>query len=332
MKNIFNYLLATIICLSAFSFNLSAKDDNPVNKEWQAAILAAVDSFPERGGYYTGRKSTPDFKKSAWRGMNDAFNMRLADQRPNFDASLATPSFCSLATYGALIQAILIWDKDNTISRNAWLSLKPLLGVADNINQQGYSQRDGEGCWGRANANGPGVGVLVKDLKVGFNFHAYRGAKTEALRESKDERYLSDEEWNNHPVWEKAIPGDFMKIFWDRNESHNSDCGAVIGMNDNKNEEQERGHAVIFMGYDEQGNVKYWSSNGPGKDPANAGYCIAVCPRTKIQRVVFSRITKPENFERAKNIRFNNVNKWLDELNGKKHGTTKELLKECGIK
>ena len=250
-------ILSLFAALGISSFTALADGNQRVNEAWQKAILAAVDSFPEKGGYYTGRKATPDFPKSPWRAMNEAFNMKLADQRPNFQASKACPSFCSMATYAAMIQAILIWDKNGEVSRSAWFNLKPLVGITDNINQNGLNQSDGEGCWGRANANGPGMAVLVNDLKAGFSFHAFRGAMTEALKESKNEKYLSDDEWCNHPVWNDAVPGDFMKIFWDRNTSKGSDSGAVIGVNANKDDEQEHGHSEIFMGYDQNGNAWY---------------------------------------------------------------------------
>ena len=332
MKRIVYTLMIAACAALAMPLSSSAKDGE-INRAWQNAVLAAVDSFPQNGGYYTGRKSTPEFKKSAWRAFNEAYNMRLADPRPNFDPKKATPSFCSLATYGAFIQALLIWDTDGKISRMAWFNIKPLVGITDVVNEKGLNQRDGEGCWGRANANGPGFAVLVAELKAGYNFTAFRGAKTEALRESKDEKYLTDEQWCNHSIWAEAEPGDFMKIFWNRNETAGSDSGAIIGVDNNPDSEQEHGHSVVFLGYDDNGDVKYWSSNGPTDDPVNAGYGIATCPRTRIQRVVFTRITNPENFDRAASkMKFNNLNKWLDALNGKRHGTTKELLKECGIK
>ena len=325
-------ILSLFAALGISSFTALADGNQRVNEAWQKAILAAVVSFPEKGGYCTGRKATPSFPKSPWRAMNEAFNMKLADQRPNFQASKACPSFCSMATYAAMIQAILIWDKNGEVSRSAWFNLKPLVGITYNINQNGLNQSDGEGCWGRANANGPGMAVLVNDLKAGFSFHALPSTKTKALKESKNEKYLSDDEWCNHPVWNDAVPGDFMKIFWDRNTSKGSDSGAVIGVNANKDDEQEHGHSVIFMGYDQNGNVKYWSSNGPTDTPKEAGYGIATCPRTAIQRVVFTRITNPEKFDNAKKLMFNNTHKWLKALNGEAHGTTAELKKYCGIK
>ena len=47
-------------------------------------------------------------------------------------------------------------------------------------------QRDGEGIWGRWNANGPGTARLFHELDLGQNFDDFA----------------------------EAQPGDFMKIFW----------------------------------------------------------------------------------------------------------------------
>lgn len=331
MKRIIFTLLLTL--LTGTATKVVARDyRSEVNEEWQHAILAAVDSFPEKGGYYVGRKVTPDFPKSAWRGLNEAFQMKASDLKPHIATEKAVPSFCSLATYAALLKAITLWDVNNKVSRDAWFCLKPYCGVVDMLNPKGYNQNDGEGCWGRANANGPGIAVLINDLKAGFSFAAYRGAKNEKNRETTKEQYLSDAEWRNHEIWDYAQKGDFMKIFWNRNETSNSDSGAIIGINSNKDDDQEYGHSVIFMGYNDKGEVLYWSSNGPGKDPKNMGYGIVCCDKTLIQRVVFTRITKPENFNNAKTIAPNKVNKWLSDLDGKIHGTTKELNKYCGIK
>lgn len=325
------YLICTVAALLFPAPQAHAKAGGEVNTKWQAAMQAAVDSFPHAGGYYTGRKSTPDFPKSAWRGFNEAYHMILADRRPVFDAKKAQPSFCSLATYGALIKALLIYDTAGAISREAWIALKPYCGIVDVVNERGYNQDDGEGCWGRCNANGPAIAVFVNELKAGYSSTGYRGAMTAKYKESPAERYLTDDEWRADPVWAQALPGDLMKIFWNRND-RGSDSGAVIGCNDVPTDEQEHGHSVVFMGYTPDGKVQYWSSNGPGKNPVENGYGLGTCDKIAIQRVVFTRITKPENFNNAKSIAFNAVNKWLKELNGTKHGTTAELKKYCGIK
>ena len=86
----------------------------------------------------------------------------------------------------------------------------------------------------------------------------------------------------------------------------------------------------------------YWSSNDNAENPVNGGYGVAVCRRTDIQRVVFTRIMEPEKFADAKDWRAkkfadakdwraSKVHKWLRELGGKRHGTGKELKKQCGI-
>ena len=304
-----------------------------VNTEWQAAVAAAIDSFPEGGGYYTGRNTNAQFRRTAWRQMNEAFGMDPTDSQPRLNVSAAVPSFDAMAIYLALLKSIQVWDGGDgrqDVPNLSWFSMKPFCGVTDVINNRGYTQADGEGLWGMAKANGPGIAVIVKELGAGFSFMGYRGAKTEAYREDKKERYLSDEEWVAAPVWPQARKGDFMKIFWNRNDS-GSDCGAIIGDNGKPGEEQECSTVAIFMGYDGDGNVMYWSSNDNAENPVNGGYGVAVCRRTDIQRVVFTRIMEPEKFAYAKDWRASKVHKWLRELGGKRHGTGKELKKQCGI-
>lgn len=298
---------------------------------WQQAILAAIDSFPDHGGYYTGGKPNELFARTTWRGLYDAYQMGMDDERPRFDPELAQPSFCSSATYGVLIKALLIWDTKHRISREAWINMKPRVGVADVFNPDGRGQDDGEGFWGRANANGPGLGVLVRELGAGYSFTAYRGAKSERNRETPDERYLSDAEWCALDVWSRALPGDLMKIFWNRNESRGSDSGAIIGCNDDTTADQEAGHSVIFLGC-EGDTVAYWSSNGPGKHPEQMGYSIGHCHKNDIQRVVFTRITRPECFDNARKMAPTDVNAYLSDLNGKRHSSTAEMLYQLGIK
>ena len=60
------------------------------------------------------------------------------------------------------------------IDRALWAALLPL------------KLADGEGLWGRWNANGPGTPRLFHELELGSNFTSF----------------------------EDARPGDFMKIFW----------------------------------------------------------------------------------------------------------------------
>ena len=48
-----------------------------------------------------------------------------------------------------------------------------------------------------------------------------------------------------------------------------------------------------------------------------------------IYRVVQTEITSPENFKNAASIAPDNVNAWLDSLNGKHHGTVAEMDSQC---
>ena len=325
MKRALAVMLA-VLCLAGA---VSAGDK--VNKDWQRAVLAAIDAFPEQGGYYTGGKPNELFAKTTWRGLHDAYQMTSSDERPTFDPMQAQPSFCSSATYGVIIKALLIWDTKHKIKREAWVNMKPYVGIADELNPEGIGQYDGVGFWGRANANGPSLGVLVRELGAGYSFTAYRGAKTERNKETPEERYLTDDEWCGQDVWQRAVPGDLMKIFWNRNETRGSDSGAIIGCDDDKTADQEAGHSVIFMGC-EGDTVTYWSSNGPGKHPELMGYSMGRCHKTAIQRVVFTRITRPERFNNVKKMAPTDVNAYLSDLNGKRHSTTAELLRQLGIK
>lgn len=304
----------------------------PTTSVWNDEMIKTVSEFPEKGGYYKGLKPKPPFTKTTWQGLSDAFKMRHIDTFPDIDPNEATPSFCSSASYLALIKTLCDYDVKKHISKASWINLKPYTGVEDEINIDAYYQDDGYGCWGRGNANGTGIGVLVHELGAGHSLTAYKGAATDKNKETPGEIRMSEEEWGALDIWTKARPGDLMKIFWDNNYDENpSDSGAIIGCDEDPNTDDEAGHMVVFLGYDENGNVKYWSSNGPGSNPETMGYSYATTTKKSIQRVVFTKITDPEKFNNAQGIPRNDVQQWLDKLNGKGHGTTAELKLYCGI-
>src|SRR5256886_16390219 len=87
-------------------------------------------------------------------------------------------SFCSGATYLVFIKTIEAL-RDNGQLQLDFATLNQLI-IRD--------QHDGEGIWGRWNANGPGTARLFHELGLGLNFDDFDQAK----------------------------PGDFMKIFWSR--------------------------------------------------------------------------------------------------------------------
>jgi hypothetical protein len=90
----------------------------------------------------------------------------------------AGPSFCSGATYLVFIRTIEALRERGQL-RLDYGTLERLI-IRD--------QHDGEGVWGRWNANGPGTARMFHELGLGRNFDNIDQAK----------------------------PGDFMKIFWSR--------------------------------------------------------------------------------------------------------------------
>ncbi len=140
--------------------------------------------------------------------------------------------------------------KPSFCSGATYLVLLKALGKGSEALLPETDQKDGHGVFGRWNSNGPGAAKLVADLGAGENFTS----------------------------WEKARPGDFLKIWWTEK----------IGGS-------ERGHLVVYLGHDEK-TVRFWSSNQPG------GYGTKSVPRNDCNRVLFTRITRPERFAAAKNL------------------------------
>lgn len=136
---------------------------------WNEAVLRAIEKLPLGGGYSVGR----DAKKALQTAVS------WEDEKPAIRPREAQPSFCSGATYMALLVALA------TEQKAGHLSLTPTVWRKLIVEGQG----DGEGVWGRWNANGPGTARLFYESGVGRNF-------TE---------------------WGQAQAGDFLKIFW--NES-----------------------------------------------------------------------------------------------------------------
>jgi hypothetical protein len=100
------------------------------------------------------------------------------------------PSFCSGATYLVFIRTIEALRDQQKLDLD-YPTLEKLI-IRD--------QRDGEGIWGRWNANGPGTARLFHELQLGQNFDNFDQAK----------------------------PGDFMKIFWSRQVGKNEHGHSTI--------------------------------------------------------------------------------------------------------
>ena len=100
------------------------------------------------------------------------------------------PSFCSGATYVVFIKTIEAL-RDSGQLKLDFATLNQLV-IRD--------QHDGEGIWGRWNANGPGTARLFHELGLGSNFTDFA----------------------------QAQPGDFMKIFWNNNVGRRESGHSVI--------------------------------------------------------------------------------------------------------
>ncbi len=133
-------------------------------------ILDIVHQMPQGGGY--------SVKHPAMVAMISAVSLdAVGSPSPlSIKPALAKPSFCSEATYLVFIALVNELQAKKTINLSSE-DLKALLITG---------QPDGEGIWGRWNANGPGTARLFYELHLGRNFQS-----------------LS-----------QAQPGDFLKIFW----------------------------------------------------------------------------------------------------------------------
>jgi len=131
-------------------------------------ILEQIKQIPQGGRYSVSHFAKIRLQSSAHFESGKFFIL----------PSAASPSFCSGATYLVFIRTIEALRARGAIHLD-YSTLEHLI-IRD--------QRDGEGIWGRWNANGPGTARLFHELGLGPNFDNFEHAK----------------------------PGDFMKIFWSR--------------------------------------------------------------------------------------------------------------------
>jgi hypothetical protein len=136
-------------------------------EDCNATVLREVDAMPLGGQYGTTRVATVALVRAAHFESGKFFVLPAPD----------SPSFCSGATYLVFLKAIEQLQRDGRVKLDG--ETMESLVIHD-------GQRDGEGVWGRWNANGPGTARLFYELGLGKNFTDFSDAK----------------------------PGDFMKIFW----------------------------------------------------------------------------------------------------------------------
>jgi hypothetical protein len=129
-------------------------------------ILEQVKQMPRGGNYSASRVATIRLQAAAHFESGKFFVLPDA----------ASPSYCSGATYLVFMKTIEALRARGTLELN--------YETLDQLMIRG--QRDGEGIWGRWNANGPGTARLFFELGIGRNFDDFA----------------------------EAQPGDFMKIFW----------------------------------------------------------------------------------------------------------------------
>ena len=129
-------------------------------------ILAQIQTMPLGGGYSAGHDATQRLDGAVAVGRQD---LEIAADR-------AQPSYCSGATYLVFLKTVNALAERGALPATGDF-LAPLLIAG---------QRDGQGVWGRWNANGPGTARLFYELGLGPNFTDFAAAQA----------------------------GDFMKIFW----------------------------------------------------------------------------------------------------------------------
>ena len=231
-----------------------------------ALVLEAVKEMPVAGDYKTSKQS--------FDGLRRAITLRGASLA--IDPEAARPSFCSGATYLVFVRVLDQLSRQGALTMDA--QTLGALVVAGQV--------DGQGIWGRWNANGPGTARLFSELQLGQNFTDFAAAR----------------------------PGDFMKIFWT----------TEIG-------KKERGHSVVFLGTNKVGGqefVRFWSSNMPTVAGDASGYGVKLVPRSKMARVIFSRLEHPANIAKAKTIA--GTDAFLAGLL-KRSAAMEEVRRMCGL-
>ncbi len=148
--------------------------------DYNSLILGQIKQMPTGGRYSVSHFAKIRLESSAHFESGKFFIL----------PSAASPSFCSGATYLVFIRTIEALRARGELHLD-YATLEHLI-IRD--------QRDGEGIWGRWNANGPGTARLFHELGLGRNFDNFDQAKA----------------------------GDFMKIFWSRQVGKNEHGHSVI--------------------------------------------------------------------------------------------------------
>src|SRR5438445_3148753 len=165
--------LIIALCATAITQGAPAADINSL-------ILEQMRKMPSGGKYSVSHFAKIKLQSAAHFEFGKFFVIPTAPY----------PSFCSGATYIVFIKTIEAL-RDSGQLKLDFATLNQLV-IRD--------QHDGEGIWGRWNANGPGTARLFHELGIGRNFADFA----------------------------QAQPGDFMKIFWNNNVGRRESGHSVI--------------------------------------------------------------------------------------------------------
>ena len=124
-------------------------------------ILEQIKQMPVGGKYSASQVATSRLQAA----------VHLESGKLFVQPDAASPSYCSGATYLVFLKTIEALRDRGDLQLNAE-TLKSLLI---------RGQRDGEGIWGRWNANGPGTARLFYELGLGRNFDDFDASASRAI-------------------------------------------------------------------------------------------------------------------------------------------------------
>jgi hypothetical protein len=174
-------------------------------------------------------------------------------------------SFCSGATYLVFIKAIEDL-RDRGQLQLDFATLNQLI-IRD--------QHDGEGVWGRWNANGPGTARLFYELGLGRNFTDFA----------------------------QAQPGDFMKIFWNSNVGRRESGHSVIFLGTTTHPDGEYVRfwsSNIGMGYGEKEVPRTKIANVIFSRLETPGNLVRINNAPETDSYLASLVRKKSNFSEAR--------------------------------
>ena len=224
-------------------------------EEYNQIIVDTIHAKMPKGGTYAKyQKAKPghqfDDLYQTVEDLGKAVDSGLAGKLRVNPEKAARYSFCSSATYLLFTEVLEELQKKGGLEIASPV-VTELSDVGDKKNVI-MGKMDGIGIFGHWNADGPGTAVLFEKLDLGTNFSSF----------------------------EKAKPGDFLKIFWNEN----------IGKG-------ERGHLVVYLGTSPDGSaIQVWSSNTTNTD-RSSGYGTMWVEKSRIKRALFLQVgasRKPE--------------------------------------